>query len=87
MACPTCDHTMARVNPGDYNDPAIYHCPRCGTMKCMHDLGETCIVTPKLVKRCQDLEVYLEPRSDVYRRWMAMGLNESIHLPKDRDHE
>lgn len=29
MACPTCDHTMQKVNNGF---PAVFWCPRCGSI-------------------------------------------------------
>lgn len=30
MACEICTHTMRRVTPGP---PAVFWCPRCGTLK------------------------------------------------------
>lgn len=31
MSCPTCDHTLQRVNEGA--NPKCFYCPRCGTLK------------------------------------------------------
>lgn len=30
MSCPTCEHTMQRLNTGD---DQLYWCPRCGTLR------------------------------------------------------
>ena len=51
MACKTCDHTMQRVNDG--NNPPVYWCPRCGSIKSLGCGPE--YVAPVLVARTQEL--------------------------------
>lgn len=49
MACPTCDHTMAALTPGNW------HCPRCGTVV-GRSLAEP--IVPQLVPQADSLAWY-----------------------------
>lgn len=82
MSCPTCDHTMQRLNCGCETSRRWFWCPRCGTVK----QDESDADAPALVDRCrkmQALNVGLTFRVD----WKRLGIAESINLPKNRPTE
>lgn len=85
MPCPTCDHTMHRID--GHGDPkgAMFWCPRCGTLKA--GPPEEPAAVPKLVDRCRKFEQQPMPGHD--RRaigdiWRGLGIEEAIHVPAER---
>ena len=86
MACPTCDHTMQRLN-GDVN-MFYFWCPRCGTLV-ENSRGELTQEAPKLVNRCREFEASCYQASgwrdtSHYKRWVSIGIAESINVPTER---
>lgn len=78
MSCPTCDHTMAKV------DDDLWHCDRCGTI--ISNLSINGIV-PKLVERCRVFEGPLFDRLSpvtLEENWRRLGIAESINKPEGR---
>ncbi len=84
MACPTCDHTMQRLNPVN-EEFSIFHCPRCGTAKTESSAGVEYPVTvyqPDLVNRvvefCGTLD---EDNEDVINNLIRLGVTEACTHP------
>lgn len=57
MPCATCQHTIQRVNDGD--NPRVFWCPRCGTIKLEGGVPES--EEPMLVARCRAVDASLTP--------------------------
>ena len=80
MACPTCDHTMQKIN----DSPYLFWCPRCGTIRFgenSHGVHET-IEAPMLIRRCREFEANLTPLTRP--QWQSLGIPEAIHTPEER---
>ena len=82
MPCPTCSHTLQCVITGEFTHPAVYWCPRCGTLRVSFDVGRTDEV-PKLVERCRQFRANWDG-VEFERVWHRYGIAESIHPPEDR---
>ncbi len=91
MPCPTCDHTMQRINTAG-SSSSWFWCPRCGTIREERADGETNDEAPKLVERCREFEKQspaVSPTSDGRRLtsgrlWVQLGIHESINTPANR---
>jgi hypothetical protein len=88
VSCPTCDHTMERIDLAAEGESRLFLCPRCGTVKFEHPHGEPTVYVPKLVERCREFEErrYLVSAGD-FRPWFTLGIAESINLPGKRPGE
>lgn len=83
MACPTCDHTLQRVNEGV--SPVTFWCPRCGTIKTGGSFEEAS--EPKLVQYATSLcDVVMSQcgLSEDVHRWVRT-VREATLLPKERE--
>ncbi len=82
MACPTCSHTVQRVNEGVSSK--VWWCPRCGTIK-MDAVPES--EEPKLVQYatslCDEVMSQCGLSEDVLR-WVR-AVREATLLPKERE--
>ena len=81
MSCPTCDHTMQRVDTTDGEEFRRYWCPRCGTLKHenSHEYGFDSDQAPFLVERVRTL------LGSVNRNVASrLGVTESVYLPDQR---
>ncbi len=74
MSCNTCGHTLEIITRGDGR--AVYHCPRCGTLRMVDGERHTDYV-PRLVDRCRSFEDTLGPRWAGL--WETLGIHEAIH--------
>jgi Zn-finger nucleic acid-binding protein len=61
MACPSCDHTMNRVNHTQDLVP-VFWCPRCGTIKV--DRVESDVYSPRIIEKAK---TYVEQSSSYNR--------------------
>lgn len=77
MACPTCDHTMAKIGiMAPHDDSAIYWCERCGTIKAW--FGYARKMVPSLVERCDSLHKKLRAGEDPMVAMQQCSIKESI---------
>lgn len=79
MPCPTCSHTMQRV------ELRTLWCPRCGTIGTRDD--DTLSEAPMLVKRCRDFQTAVVGKLNVAGisdPWKIIGIAESINTPENR---
>ena len=95
MSCPTCSHTLQCVVAGEFSHPAVYWCPRCGTLRVTFDVNHIDEV-PKLVERCRLFLYGKEGREDGLgvlpsEPWMEaldiarrLGMAEAIYPPEER---
>lgn len=81
MSCPTCDHTMQAVF-----ETAMYHCPRCGTLRLKRLDGSVDDRQPELVKRIHDAieQIGLDPTEGPHETLIRCGVEECIYPPPDR---
>jgi hypothetical protein len=92
MSCPTCDHTMQRLNE---HWPAYYYCPRCGTLRTVQIglLSPDDVAVPKLVTRCQEFQRDFIKRAAslswdrFVNAWHHLGIQESIWPLQEDKHE
>ena len=73
MSCPTCDHTMQRLDEW-------FWCPRCGTVKKTQDDYST--EAPKIVRRVVQ---YLFSQASYAERIFRREILECVFTPDERD--
>lgn len=90
MPCPTCSATLQRANAS--NNPAAFHCPRCGTLVCQSGDRQD-IETPKLVEYAKALVAAADDclRMTGMTDWLAnrlrpaiVAVREASMLPEER---
>lgn len=87
MACPTCSHTMHKLDSGVKH---LWWCPRCGTLKeVVGHLGKEYVSAeaPKIVGRLREFVRMISPGEA--GRWLreqaeVNGVLESTHTPEER---
>jgi uncharacterized Zn finger protein (UPF0148 family) len=79
VSCPTCGHTLQRV------EQMTFWCPRCGTLSDGVDAAAADPLPPALVRRCREFADRHIPASSGYAElWTRSGIAESIRRPEDR---
>lgn len=78
MTCPTCDHTMEKIDANE-GGPQLFWCPRCGTLSKHHDVLAFMddVSVPLLVERCQRFPVKELP-VDYFTLWHSLGIEECL---------
>lgn len=90
MACPTCGHTMSKLNtdPNPVGASGVFWCPRCGTLSEVTVTGFRRDESPKLVERCRILKGLIDKKgADIFQareRMEHVGVNEAINPPGER---
>jgi ribosomal protein L37AE/L43A len=87
MPCPTCDHTMEKL---DRDDQGIFWCPRCGTVQCAEWVPSH--EAPKLVRHALRLHAAAsavncsnpDPEFKASIETMALNVLECVALPAHR---
>lgn len=88
MNCPTCDHTLQRLDVSAATLNAMWWCQMCGTLVQARGpgAGNTAAEAPQLVHRCRAFEksVIHGFLGSVPDNWRDTGINRCVHKPEDR---
>ncbi len=77
MSCPTCTHTMQRLD----QEQRIFWCPRCGTLKYHMVEDRFNDEPPMLVSRCRQFSQSNGEGWDWKKLWHKFGIDEAINPP------